>query len=200
MNRLIPATSPLMNRIEFVGNAIFIPFFLIGVGMLIDYRAFFKSWESIEVSIVAIVMVTAAKYIAACLTQKTFRLSRDQRTLLFGLSSAHVAATLAAVMVGYNVVLGHTPEGEPIPPAERERAQRHDPDDTGDLHDFDLRLAAWRPQHRHQRGAGAGRTHDGRTRADPVSRRENRRTGRTGHRRNEAEAPQPLCVERHRQP
>ena len=90
MNRLIPGTSPLMNRIEFVGNAIFIPFFLIGVGMLIDYRAFFKSWESIEVSIVMIVMVTAAKYIAACLTQKTFRLSRDQRTLLFGLSSAHV--------------------------------------------------------------------------------------------------------------
>ncbi len=114
MNRLIPGTSPLMNRIEFVGNAIFIPFFLIGVGMLIDYRAFFRSWESIEVSAVMIVMVTAAKYIAACLTQKTFRLSRDQRTLLFGLSSAHVAATLAAVMVGYNVVLGHTPTGEPI--------------------------------------------------------------------------------------
>ena len=114
MNRLIPGTSPLMNRIEFVGNAIFIPFFLIGVGMLIDYRAFFKSWESIEVSIVMIVMVTAAKYIAACLTQKTFRLSRDQRTLLFGLSSAHVAATLAAVMVGYNVILDRTPEGEPI--------------------------------------------------------------------------------------
>ena len=114
MNRLIPRTSPLMNRIDFVGNAIFIPFFLIGVGMLIDYRAFFKSWETIEVSAVMIVMVTAAKYTAACLTQKTFRLSRDQRTLLFGLSSAHVAATLAAVMVGYNVILGHTPDGEPI--------------------------------------------------------------------------------------
>ncbi len=114
MNRLIPRTSPLMNRIEFVGNAVFIPFFLIGVGMLIDYRAFFKSWETIEVAAVMIVMVTAAKYIAAYLTQKTFRLSCDQRTVIFGLSSAHVAATLAAVMVGYNVVLGHTPEGEPI--------------------------------------------------------------------------------------
>ncbi|WP_418992083.1 cation:proton antiporter [Alistipes sp.] len=114
MNRLIPRTSPLMNRIEFVGNAIFIPFFLIGVGMLIDYRAFFKNWETVEVSAVMIVLVTAAKYIAAVLTQKTFRLSRDQRTVIFGLSSAHVAATLAAVMVGYNVVLGHTPEGEPI--------------------------------------------------------------------------------------
>ncbi|MDE6623363.1 MAG: cation:proton antiporter [Alistipes sp.] len=114
LNRLIPRTSPLMNRIEFVGNAIFIPFFLIGVGMLIDYRAFFSDWRSIEVAAVMIVLVTAAKFLAAYLTQKTFRLSGDQRTLLFGLSSAHVAATLAAVMVGYNVILGHTPEGEPI--------------------------------------------------------------------------------------
>lgn len=114
LNRLIPRTSPLMNRIEFVGNAIFIPFFLIGVGMLIDYRAFFSDWRSLEVAAVMIVLVTAAKYFAAFLTQKTFRLSGDQRTLLFGLSSAHVAATLAAVMVGYNVILGHTPGGEPI--------------------------------------------------------------------------------------
>lgn len=114
LNRLIPRTSPLMNRIEFVGHAIFIPFFLIGVGMLIDYRAFFRDWESIEVAAVMIALITVAKYIAAYLTQKTFRLSRDQRTVIFGLSSAHVAATLAAVMVGYNVILGHTPEGEPI--------------------------------------------------------------------------------------
>ena len=114
LNRLIPKTSPLMNRIEFVGNAIFIPFFLIGVGMLIDYRAFFRDWESLEVAAVMIVLITAAKYIAAWLTQKSFRLSPDQRTVIFGLSSAHVAATLAAVMVGYNVILGYTPGGEPI--------------------------------------------------------------------------------------
>lgn len=114
LNRLIPRTSPLMNRIEFVGNAIFIPFFLIGVGMLIDYRAFFKNWESLEVAALMIILITAAKFIAAYFTQKTFRLSKDQRTVIFGLSSAHVAATLAAVMVGYNVILGHTPDGEPI--------------------------------------------------------------------------------------
>lgn len=114
LNRLIPRTSPLMNRIEFVGNAIFIPFFLIGVGMLIDYKTFFQSWESIEVALIMIVLITAAKFTAAYLTQKTFRLSKDQRTVIFGLSSAHVAATLAAVMVGYNVITGYTPDGEPI--------------------------------------------------------------------------------------
>lgn len=114
LNRLIPKTSALMNRVVFVGNALLIPFFLIGVGMLIDYRAFFRDWESIKVAAVMIVLVTAAKFIAAYFTQKSFRLSKDQRTLIFGLSSAHVAATLAAVMVGYNVIVGETAAGEPI--------------------------------------------------------------------------------------
>lgn len=114
LNRLIPQTSPLMNRIEFVGNAIFIPFFLLGVGMLIDYRAFFTSFETIKVGVVMIIVATAAKYAAAWITQKTFRLSADQRRVIFGLSNAQAAATLAAVMVGYNVILGTTPDGEPI--------------------------------------------------------------------------------------
>ncbi|WP_407712279.1 cation:proton antiporter [Butyricimonas virosa] len=114
LNRLIPSTSPLMNRVEFVGNAIFIPFFLIGVGMLIDYRAFFTNWDTIKVGAVMIVVATVAKFGAAWLTQKTFRMSVDQRRVIFGLSNAQAAATLAAVMVGYNVILGETPAGEPI--------------------------------------------------------------------------------------
>ena len=114
LNRLIPSTSPLMNRVEFVGNAIFIPFFLIGVGMLIDYRAFFTNWDTIKVGAVMIVVATVAKFGAAWLTQKTFRMSGDQRRVIFGLSNAQAAATLAAVMVGYNVILGETPAGEPI--------------------------------------------------------------------------------------
>lgn len=61
-----------------------------------------------------IIVATAAKYAAAWLTQKTFRLSVDQRSVIFGLSNAQAAATLAAVMVGYNVILGTTPDGEPI--------------------------------------------------------------------------------------
>ena len=114
LNRLIPSTSPLMNRVEFVGNAIFIPFFLIGVGMLIDYRAFFTNWDTIKVGAVMIVVATVAKFVAAWMTQKTFRMSVAQRRVIFGLSNAQAAATLAAVMVGYNVILGETPVGEPI--------------------------------------------------------------------------------------
>lgn len=114
LNKLIPHTSALMNRIEFVGNAIFIPFFLIGVGMLIDYRAFFKDLETLKVAGVMIAAGSISKFLAAWLTQKTFRFSADQRKIIFGLSNAQAAATLAAVLVGYNIIIGQTPSGEPI--------------------------------------------------------------------------------------
>lgn len=114
LNRLIPHTSPLMNRIEFVGNAIFIPFFLIGVGMLIDYRAFFSDLETLKVALVMAFIATLSKFLAAWLTQKTYGFSKDERSVIFGLSNAQAAATLAAVLVGYNIIIGETPEGEQI--------------------------------------------------------------------------------------
>lgn len=114
LNRLIPHTSPLMNRIEFVGSAIFIPFFLIGVGMLIDYRAFFQDLDTIKVAAVMTIIATSAKFIAAWLTQKTYNYTLDERRLIFGLSNAQAAATLAAVLVGYNIILGEDAAGEPI--------------------------------------------------------------------------------------
>lgn len=114
LNKLIPHTSPLMNRIEFVGNALFIPFFLIGVGMLIDFRVFISDIETIKVAIVMTVVATLAKFLAAFLTQKTFKFSVAQRNVIFGLSNAQAAATLAAVLVGYKIILGENPDGTPI--------------------------------------------------------------------------------------
>lgn len=114
LNRLIPNTSALMNRIDFVGNAIFIPFFLIGVGMLVDVRTFTHGWTALWVAVVMTVVATATKFMAAWLTEKNFKLSRDEGRLLFGLSNAQAAATLAAVLIGYKVVLGTDADGEPI--------------------------------------------------------------------------------------
>lgn len=114
LNRLIPHTSSLMNRVEFVGNAIFIPFFLISVGMLIDFKVFFKSWETLEVAAIMLVASIGGKYLSAVMTQKTFRLSKEEGKLIFGLSSASAAATLASVMVGYNIILSETETGEPV--------------------------------------------------------------------------------------
>lgn len=114
LNRFIPHSSALMNRIEFVGNAFFIPFFLIGVGMLVDFSVLFQGWESILVAVVMIIVAVISKYVAAVLTQKSFRLSADERSIIFGLSTARVGATLAVVLVGYNIIIGETATGEPI--------------------------------------------------------------------------------------
>ncbi len=114
LNRLIPHTSSLMNRVEFVGNAIFIPFFLISVGMIIDFTVFFKSWETIKVASLMTVLAIGTKYLAARATQKTFRLRTEEGGLIFGLSTASAAATLAAVMVGYNIIISENEAGEPM--------------------------------------------------------------------------------------
>ena len=97
LNRFIPNVSPLMNRLEFVGNALFIPYFLIGVGMLIDLRVIFKSTETIIVAVNMSVVATICKWLAAWLTQKTCHMTKSDRQLIFGLSNAQAAATLAAI-------------------------------------------------------------------------------------------------------
>src|SRR5690606_27738002 len=105
LNKLVPQTSPLMNRIEFVGNALFIPIFLIGVGMLIDFSAFIHDIETIKVAVMMTVIALATRYVSAWITQKVFGYSRDERRLIFGLTAAQAAATLAVVLVGHNIVL-----------------------------------------------------------------------------------------------
>lgn len=105
LNRFIPNVSPLMNRLEFVGNALFIPYFLIGVGMLIDLRVIFKSTETIIVAINMSVVATICKWLAAWLTQKTCHMTKSDRQLIFGLSNAQAAATLAAVIIGHDIGL-----------------------------------------------------------------------------------------------
>ena len=105
LNRAIPPASPLMNHLEFVGNALFIPYFLIGVGMLLNVRAFV---ESPGVFVIAGAMIgtgLASKWLAAFFTQKIFRMSTDERRLLFGLTNSRAAATLAVVLVGYKIIL-----------------------------------------------------------------------------------------------
>lgn len=105
LNPLVPRVSPLMNRLEFVGNAIFIPYFLIGVGMIIDIRSLFAGGTALKVAVVMTVVATASKWIAAFATQKIFGMSRNERGMMFGLSNAQAAATLAAVLVGHEIIL-----------------------------------------------------------------------------------------------
>ena len=100
LNRYIPHVSPLMNRIEFIGNALFIPYFLIGVGMLINVRVLFYGWHTAFVIFCIIFFGTFGKAIAAYLSQRLFRLPLSNGNMMFGLTSAHAAGSIAIVMVG----------------------------------------------------------------------------------------------------
>jgi len=101
LNPLIPHSSALMNRIEFIGNSLFIPFFLISVGMLIDIRVILNGPMAIIIAVVLTLGAIFGKWLAALFTQLILKFSKDQRQLIFGLSTAHAGAILAVVLVGY---------------------------------------------------------------------------------------------------
>lgn len=100
LNRFIPRVSPLMNRIEFTGNALFIPYFLIGVGMLINVRLLFQGTHILWVVFCLVLFGTLGKAIAAYLAAGVFRMPRLAGHMMFGLTSAHAAGAIAMVMVG----------------------------------------------------------------------------------------------------
>lgn len=111
LNRLIPHSSPLMRHVEFIGNAIFIPYFLIGVGMIINLRVLFTGGGALVVMLAMVATALAGKWIASWLTSKAFRLSGDEQRLMFGLSSSQAAATLAAALVGHGIIME---DGSPL--------------------------------------------------------------------------------------
>jgi Kef-type K+ transport system membrane component KefB len=103
MNRLVPNLSPVMQRINFVGNNIFVPLFLIGVGMLIDVSLLWSGWSTIIIAVVMIATKFFGKWIAAWIAQKSFGLQAVERQLIFGLTHATAAGTLAIVTIGYEI-------------------------------------------------------------------------------------------------
>ncbi|MBR6167277.1 MAG: cation:proton antiporter [Paludibacteraceae bacterium] len=101
LNRLVPNLSPVMQRINFVGNNIFVPLFLIGVGMMIDISVLWDGWTTIIVAVVMIATKLLSKWLAAWLAQISFGLQSTERQLIFGLTHATAAGTLAIVTIGY---------------------------------------------------------------------------------------------------
>lgn len=102
LGRYVPARSTLMGRLEFVGNALFIPYFLIGVGMLINIKVLTTSWTTVYVAAVMSTTAMAVKWIAAFITQRIYGLSGPDRSMLYQLSNAHTAVALAVVMIGFS--------------------------------------------------------------------------------------------------
>ncbi len=107
LNKLIPHTSALMNRISFSGNAFFIPFFLISVGMLVDINILTQGYEIWLLAASLIFIALLSKWTAAMLTRLIFKFTPVEGRLIYGLSSSHAAATIAVILVGYNLgILG----------------------------------------------------------------------------------------------
>ena len=103
LNRLLPNRSPLMGRINFVGNSIFVPLFLISVGLMRDIHAFWSGWTTLTIAVVMITTKLVGKSLAAWIAQVVFRLSKHERQLIFGLSHATAAGTLAIVTIAYQM-------------------------------------------------------------------------------------------------
>ncbi|MBQ6767374.1 MAG: cation:proton antiporter [Prevotella sp.] len=103
LNRYIPHVSPLMNRIEFIGNALFIPYFLIGVGMLINVRTLFEGTHMLWIVGLIAFFGTFGKAVAAYLSSLLFKLPKAEGNMMFGLTSAHAAGAIAMIMVGMRI-------------------------------------------------------------------------------------------------
>ncbi len=103
LNRYIPHVSSLMNRIEFIGNALFIPYFLIGVGMLINVRSLFDGWHMLWIVTLIAIFGTFGKAVAAYLSSLLFHLPKRAGNMMFGLTCAHAAGAIAMVMVGMHL-------------------------------------------------------------------------------------------------
>lgn len=101
LNRFIPKNSALMHNIEFVGNVLFIPIFMVSVGMLVDISVITQGYNVILLAVMLSAAALGSKWIAAWISQKAFGYSKAQRNVMFGLSSARVAATLAIVLVAH---------------------------------------------------------------------------------------------------
>lgn len=102
LNRYIPTSSPLMGSIEFVGNALFIPYFLISVGMMIDLRTVFES-DTLITTLIMLAVALASKWLPAFITGKAYDMGRAGVSVLFGLTTAHTAVALAVVTLGYTM-------------------------------------------------------------------------------------------------
>lgn len=103
LNRLLPNRSPLMHRITFMGNSVFVPLFLISVGLMIDITAFWSGWATVMIAIAMIATKLVGKSLAAWIAQIVFHFEKHERQLIFGLTHATAAGTLAIATIAYQM-------------------------------------------------------------------------------------------------
>jgi len=104
LNRMLPAGSALMERVEFFGSALLVPVFLLSVGVLIKPSVVVQP-STLGVAVVFCASVIGGKWIAAHLSSRILGFTHGEANVMFGLSLSQAAATLAATFVGFDIGL-----------------------------------------------------------------------------------------------
>ncbi len=104
LNRLVPNEGPLMGRIDFFGTALFVPVFLVSIGLILNPSVMVEP-ETLGLAGLFIVACLGGKMIAAQLTRPLYHATPAQALLTFSLTTPQAAATLASTTVGYQIGL-----------------------------------------------------------------------------------------------
>lgn len=102
---LAPENGVLRNRVQFMGHALFIPFFLLSIGMRVDITILLTDPRAWAIALFMTAAVHIAKWLAAELSGRCLGYTPAERRLVFGISVNQAAATLAAVLVGVRIDL-----------------------------------------------------------------------------------------------
>ena len=105
LNGRVPNHSPLMKRINFVGNSLFVPIFLLSVGLMINIEVFWQSWLVWAIAATMIFCKLLGKWLSAWVSQRLFHMAALERQIMFSLTHATAAGTLAIVTIGYQAEL-----------------------------------------------------------------------------------------------
>ena len=102
LNRLVTSRAETKEHFEFVGAALLVPFFLLSTGMLLD-PAQFTEPVVLVLAGASLAIVLAGKAGAAYVAGRRSGFAAPEIKLVFGLTVAQAAATLAAVTIGTEV-------------------------------------------------------------------------------------------------
>jgi Kef-type K+ transport system membrane component KefB len=97
--------NPAREKLEFLGNALFIPIFFLTIGFIINPAVFVRTVaDRLPLCLAIIGALVAGKWVAAEGVGRLFHYSAAARHTMWALTLPQVAATLAAALVAYQTV------------------------------------------------------------------------------------------------
>jgi Kef-type K+ transport system membrane component KefB len=104
LNRLVPNEGPSMERVEFFGAAVFVPIFLVSIGLLLDPSVMFTG-RTLGLAALLCAGALGGKAIACSLAGPLFGFGWPERAAMYTLTVPQAAATLAVTLIGFEIGL-----------------------------------------------------------------------------------------------